>query len=267
MKHSQPRFADAFRLLQSFPGHVHNELVPVCSPLDSQDATDVVLALALQLLGNFEELAVDLELVIGVKLQPRRVDVAQSGCGEVLNFVHVLFVVVGNTSRSDPSGHELAVLALSGYSSRQNIIAYSEIWQSLDARPHAVPLKPSHRCIDLAASSPLQMGTYQQSFLQRVGPGRHPDHAMAMAFHPRQPFVIRRSHPHPGTEGGSVFRSGCLHAAHNIFRLKLVVPSKMCLRVLDAQVHADRIPRPASPYSTAGFSGVYHRQGCARQCT
>ena len=33
-------------------------------------------------------------------------------------------------------------------------------------------LKPSHRRIEPAVSSPLQVGTHQQSLLQRVGPGR-----------------------------------------------------------------------------------------------
>ena len=44
-----------------------------------------------------------------------------------------LFVVVGNTPRSGPSAHELAVLALPEYSSHQNVINYSEVQQSLAA--------------------------------------------------------------------------------------------------------------------------------------
>ena len=43
---------------------------------------------------NLEELASDLELVIGVKPHPYHVDVAQFGCGQVLHCVHVRFVVV-----------------------------------------------------------------------------------------------------------------------------------------------------------------------------
>ena len=60
-------------------------------------------------------------------------DVTQSGCVQVLHCVHVFFVVVGNTPRSGPSAHELAVLALPGYPRHQNIIAYREMRQSLAA--------------------------------------------------------------------------------------------------------------------------------------
>ena len=102
----------------------------------------------------------------------------------MLHFVHVLFVVVGNTPRPGPSAHELAVLALLGYSSHQNVIAYGEMRQSLAAIPHAVSLKPSHCRIDPVVSGPLQVGTHEQSLLQRVGPARHPDHAVAMVPHP-----------------------------------------------------------------------------------
>ena len=98
---------------------------------------NVVLALVLQLLENLEELDGDLELVIGVKPHPCHVDVAQFGCDQVLHCVHVLFVVVGNTPRSDPSGHEPAVLAVPGYSIHQNIIAYREMRQSLAALPES----------------------------------------------------------------------------------------------------------------------------------
>ena len=66
MEHALHRLPGALRLLQSFPSHLDNELVAVCSPLDSRDAPDVVLALVLQLLENSAELAGDLELVIGV---------------------------------------------------------------------------------------------------------------------------------------------------------------------------------------------------------
>ena len=74
-EHARHRFPHVFRLLQSFPGQLDNELVAACSPLDSRDAPDVVLALVLQLLENLE-LADDLELVIGVNPHPRHVDVA-----------------------------------------------------------------------------------------------------------------------------------------------------------------------------------------------
>ena len=48
---------------------------------------------------------------------------------------------------------------------------------------NAVALKPSRRCVDPAVSGPLQGGTHQQSLLHRVGPGRHPDHAVTMVLH------------------------------------------------------------------------------------
>ena len=67
MEHARHRLPRALRLLQSFPGHLDNELVTACSPLDCRDAPDVVLALVLQkLVENLAELAGDLELVIGV---------------------------------------------------------------------------------------------------------------------------------------------------------------------------------------------------------
>ena len=87
-------------------------------------------------------------------------DVAQFGCEQVLHCVHVLFVVVGNTPRPGPSAHELAVLALPGYSNHQNVIAYREMRQSLASILHAVSLKPSHRRIDPAVSAPLRVGTH-----------------------------------------------------------------------------------------------------------
>ena len=93
----------------------------------------MVIALVLQLLENLEELAGDLELVIGVKPHPRHVDVAQFGCDQVLHCVHVFFVVVSNTPRSGPSAHALAVLTLPGNLSHQNVIAYREMRQSLAA--------------------------------------------------------------------------------------------------------------------------------------
>ena len=71
---------------------------------------------------NLEELAGDLELVIGVNPHPHRVDVAQFGCNQVLHCPHVLFVVVGNAPGSGPSAHEPAEHALPGYSSHWNVI-------------------------------------------------------------------------------------------------------------------------------------------------
>ena len=109
--------------------------------------------------------------------------------------VHVLFVVVGNTPRPGPSADELAVLALCGYSSHQNVIAYREMRQSLAAIPHAVPFKPSHHCIDPAVSGSLRVGTHQQSLLQRVVPGRHTDHAVAIVLYPVQPLESREATP------------------------------------------------------------------------
>ena len=83
MEHARHRLPDALRLLQSFPGHLDNELVAAGSRIDRRDAPDVVLALVLQLLENLEELA-DFELVIGVNPHPRHVDVTGSAvtkCG------------------------------------------------------------------------------------------------------------------------------------------------------------------------------------------
>ena len=53
-------------------------------------------------MGNLQELAGDLELVIGVKPHHRHVDVVQFGCDRVLHCVHVLFVVVAYTPRPGP---------------------------------------------------------------------------------------------------------------------------------------------------------------------
>ena len=116
-----------------------------------------------------------------------------------------------------------------------------------------MPLKPSHRRIDLAVSGPLQVGTHQQSLLRRVGPGRHPDHAVAKVLYPVQPFGIPRSHPHRRITGKSALRSGRLHAAHNLIRRKLVAPSEKQLRLLYARVPADRTLRPRRP-TTQQFS-------------
>ena len=45
IEHARYRLPGAFRLLQSFPGHLNNEFVAACSPFDSLDAPDVVLTL------------------------------------------------------------------------------------------------------------------------------------------------------------------------------------------------------------------------------
>ena len=79
MEHPRHQLPGALRFLQSFPSHLDNERVAACSPLDSRNAPDVIFALVLQFLGNLEELAGSLELVIGVKPHPRHVDVAQLG--------------------------------------------------------------------------------------------------------------------------------------------------------------------------------------------
>ena len=48
MEHARHRLPGDLCLLQSFPYYLDNELVTACSPLDSRDAPDVVLALVLQ---------------------------------------------------------------------------------------------------------------------------------------------------------------------------------------------------------------------------
>ena len=134
------------------------------------------------------------------------------------------------------------MLALPAHCSHRIVIAYREIRQNL-----AGILKPSHRCIDPAVSGLLQVDIHQQSLLQTVGPGQHPDHAVAMLRHPVQSFGIQRSHPHRRITGGSAFPSGILYVAHNLLRRKLVAPSEKHLRLLDASVRADRTPRPRHP--------------------
>ena len=57
MEYARHRLPGALRFLQSSPGHLGNELVVACSPLDSQDAPSVVLDLVVKLLGNLEEVA------------------------------------------------------------------------------------------------------------------------------------------------------------------------------------------------------------------
>ena len=47
MEHARNRFQGAFRLLQSFPLHLENELVAACGPIDSQDTPNVVLPLVI----------------------------------------------------------------------------------------------------------------------------------------------------------------------------------------------------------------------------
>ena len=137
MEHARHCLPGALHRLQSLPGHLDDKLVAACRPLDSRDAPDVAFALVFQLLENVEELAGDLELVVVVKPDASHMDVAQFGCDQVLHHTHVLFVVVGNTPLSGPSAHGLAVLALPGCTSHQNVGAYREMYQRLavtDAR-------------------------------------------------------------------------------------------------------------------------------------
>ena len=77
IEYVQHRLPGAHRLLQSFPGHLDNELVSACSPRGGQDAPNVVVALVLIPLQNLEELPGYLELTIGVKPHPRHADLAQ----------------------------------------------------------------------------------------------------------------------------------------------------------------------------------------------
>ena len=90
----------------------------------------MVLALVFQLHESLEELAGDLVLIIDVYSHTRHVDVAQFACDQVLHRIHVLLVVVGNTTRSGSSAHELTALALPGQFG-QNVIAYRQMRQRL----------------------------------------------------------------------------------------------------------------------------------------
>ena len=112
MEHARHRLPGALCLLQPFAGHLDDELVAACSPLDSRDSPDVVHALGFHLLECLEKLTGGLELVVGVKPHPRHMDVAQFACDHVLHRIHMLFVIVCNTPWSGPSAQELAVLAL-----------------------------------------------------------------------------------------------------------------------------------------------------------
>ena len=163
------------------------------------------------------------------------------------------------------------MLALPGYSSHQNVLAYRKMRQSLAAIPHTVPLKPSHRRIDPAVSGPLQVGTHQQSLLQRVSPGRHPDHAMGMVLHPVQPFGIPLSHPHRRITGWSALRSGRLHPAHNLLRRKLSLPAKstsVYLTLACAQTGpSDRVNQRDSRYAQQFSSPAMCPIGEARGVT
>ena len=78
MEHARHRILGVVRLSQSFRGNLDDELVAACSPPDSRDAADVVLAVVLQLLENPKELAGDLEFVTVLNPLPRRLDVAGS---------------------------------------------------------------------------------------------------------------------------------------------------------------------------------------------
>ena len=138
------------------------------------------------------------------------------------------------------------------------MIAYREIRENFAAILHAVPLKPSHRRIDPAVSDSLQVGTHQQSLFQRFSAGRHPDHAVAMALHPVQPFGIHPSHPRPLIEGGSALRSGRLNLAHNLIRQKVVAPCEKAPPCTWSS-RARRTPSPAaSPNTIAGLPSSSH---------
>ena len=89
-----------------------------------------------------------------------------------------------------------------------------------------MPLKPRHRRIDPGVFSLFQVGIHQQSLIQRVTPGRHPDHAVTMVFDRLQPFGIHRRYPRRRLEGGSALRSDRMDAAHNLLRWKRVAPSE-----------------------------------------
>ena len=121
MEHARHRLQGVLRLLQAVPGNLDNELVAACSPFDSRDAPDVV---GFQLLGNLEELAGDLELVLGVKPHPRHMNVAQFACDQVLHCIRVLFVAVGNTPRSGPIVLALAVFALPAHPHKHTLSIY-----------------------------------------------------------------------------------------------------------------------------------------------
>ena len=119
---------------------------------------------------------------------------------------------------------------------------YREVRQSLATIPHAVPLKPSHRCIDTAVSGPLQVGTPAVDSSEsrpHPAPRSRGGHGAPPGTTLRNP--VKQS-PTP-YRGRSALRSGRLHA----LRRKLVAPSEKHLRVLDARVHADRTPRPRHP--------------------
>ena len=211
--------------------------------------------------GKLEDLAGDLELVNGVKPHPHRVDVAQFGCDQVLHRIHVLFVVVGDTPRSGPSADELAVLALPGHSNHQNIIAYLDMRQSLPALPHAVPLKPSHRCIDPAVSAPLQVGTTNSRVFRESAPAgtqiaRWPwsstRYSCWESNRPPQLPLVRRAQP----------------LSSGTYRSELVAPT-VSLPAKRTSVYLMLACTPTAPpgrvtHATTGLPSSSHRQGCAR---
>ena len=122
--------------------------------------------------------------------------------------------------RPGPSAHELAVLVFPGYSSHQNVIAYRKMRQSLAPISHAVPLKPSHRRIDPAVSGPLQVGASSES-RPRPAPRSRGNHGAP-------PGIALRNPAKPPPTPYRVWvrpPQRRLHAAHNLFRRKLVAPS------------------------------------------
>lgn len=106
------------------------------------------------------------------------------------------------------------------------------------ALQYATPLKPSHCCIDPAVSGPLQLGTHQQSFLQKLDLGRNPDHTVAMVFHPVQPFGnLAKPPPTPYPGLACLPRRPPERRDHDVGR-KLNASSKSHLCVLDVFMHA-----------------------------
>ena len=188
---------------------------------------------------NLEELGGDLELVIGVKPHPYLEDTAQFGCDQLLYCVHVLVVVVGNTPRCVPCVHELAALALRGYSSHQKIIACREMRQSCRA--------PTRRAAQVESSlrrsrgvPPPPCGQTPAISSSESRPRPAPKSRGGHGAPPVTPLRNPAKPPPPRIKGGSTLRSGHLHAANNLLCRKLVAPSEKHLRVLDTRVHAYR---------------------------
>ena len=143
---------------------------------------------------------------------------------------------------------------------------------SLAAIPHAVPLKPSNRGIDPAVSGPLQVGTHQQSLLQRVGPGRHPDHAVAVVLHAVQPFGIPRVIPIAVSRVGPPSAAAACTPRTTSFVGNLSFPAKstsVYLTLSRAQIGpSDRVTqrdsRYAQQFSSPAMCTIGEARGFAR---